>query len=201
MLECLTVVGSWGAFPSYNHHNGKEKEMNTISQMSFEEWKQHKQNEQKRKTHNAEEIRDSRLYDLAFAVDKVCFSGELVHDLLKLYYIPDDLKKPGVHGLYGYHVIMIDKDYHKQHGTDDDMKDTIFHELVHDFCDSRNPEKKIKDADSSGYHLQAFADVCSDHGGSALYADAETGYSDARLSAESLDKINKQYQRYQKMRE
>lgn len=163
--------------------------MKPVSDMSFEEWKRFKAEEQKRKTHGAVLVQDNRIYDLAAAINQVCFAGDLSDCILRIYFIPDDLKQLKAAAIYGYRTIMIDKAFYKEHGTDNSMKDALFHELVHAFCDSLNPANRVQDTNSSGYHLQAFADACSDHGGYALLADPETGFSNVHLSGESLRAI------------
>lgn len=172
-------------------HLLKGRKMKPVSEMSFEEWLAFKHDEQKLKTHGAELVQDERIYALAAAINKVCFAGELTDCILRIYFIPDDLKKLKAAAIYGYRTIMIDQAFYQIHGTDNRMKDAIFHELVHGFCDSLNPANRIKDTDSSGYHLPAFAAACSDHGGYALLADPESGYSDVHLSGETITEINK----------
>ena len=151
----------------------------------YKRWKELKKEEERKKTHGAE-YADDRLYSLYFAIRDVCNGVKKVSKgfltLVNLYYMPPDLvsSHPDATGLYGYGVIMIRKDYYEEHGIDDAVIDTMFHEMVHAYCDMKIPELKIHDTDGA-YHRKEFAEVCESFGGVCYYTNATDGYCDSHL--------------------
>lgn len=154
------------------------------SKMTFEEWLAAKAEEDKRITHNAETVKDQRLYDLESAVLKVCFDKEL--SLMNLYYIPPDLDTGAV-GMYGARRLMVLKSFWKEHGLDDETISMMFHELCHAYCDANG----IKGTDGK-YHLKAFAQVCEEHGGTCTFVDQTVGYNEARPTTKTMKRIKKE---------
>ena len=154
------------------------------SKMTFEEWLAAKAEEDKRITHNAETVKDHRLYDLEMAVLKVCFDKKL--SFMNLYFIPPDLDKGAV-GMYGAHRLMVLKPFWEEHGLDDEAIAMMFHECCHAWCDL----KGIKGTEGK-YHLQAFAQVCQEHGGTCAFGGQDVGFNDARPTADTLERIKKE---------
>lgn len=154
------------------------------SKMTFEEWLAAKAEEDKRITHNAETVKDQRLYALESAVLKVCFDKELF--FMNLYYIPPDLDTGAV-GMYGAQRLMVLKSFWEEHGLDDETIAMMFHELCHAYCDV----KGIK-ATEGKYHLQAFAQVCEEHGGTCAFMGQTVGFNEARPTAETMERIKKE---------
>lgn len=174
--------------------------MNPLSEMSFEEWTKYKLEQRKNRTRNAEQISyDEPLYDLAFAVNEVCFDGKLDFCVVRLFYIPDEQQYRKAQGIFIPFYIMIDKAFYQEHGTDDETAAVLFHELIHADCYSLVKSKEIKDTEN-GYHTKAFADACEAHGGFSLFNGSETGYNKTGLTAETLEKIRKQIEKQQRHR-
>lgn len=154
--------------------------------MTYEEWLAYKRAEEKRKTHGAEEATDD-IYRAVAAIRRVCFGGVL--RFMRLYFIPPDLAQSHhAAGLYGYNIIMLSKPYYREHGLDDDVINTLFHECCHAFNDDPNPAKKVKDTEGE-YHLPAFRQVAEDHGGRCGYAGPCDGYSMAELLPETMERV------------
>lgn len=151
---------------------------------TYEEWKKRKLEEQKRKTHGAEEVQDDGLYFLKAAINRICFNRALRY--IRLYFIPPDLaaEHPDAVALYGYNTIMISKLFFEEHGLDDAVVTAMYHEMVHAYCDA----KQIMDTKDEK-HLKAFADACVANGGICEYAGPVDGFSDARLTPENLAKV------------
>ena len=159
----------------------------------YEKWKKGKAEQEKRISHGAEQIDlDSDLYRAAMAINIVCFENNAAIRYIPMYYIPAVLaeKHGDSVGLYGYHRIMIDKDFHQAHGTDDAVINTIFHEMVHMWCDI----KGIQDTDGEN-HLEAFADACEEHGGRCEWENSRYGYNLAELTINSMKKVKKEMKR------
>ena len=155
-----------------------------LQKMTFSEWLQRRKDDEKRRTHGAEAVNDSALYAVEYAIDRLCFGGTFRH--IPLYFIPDDLTKSHSEatGLYGYGCIMLKRAYYEAHGIDDSVINTIFHEMVHAYCD----RKGIADTDGSR-HLEAFAEACRDHGGTCEYESAVYGFDLAALTAENMRSV------------
>lgn len=155
-----------------------------LKNMDFEEWCQWKREEKKRKTHNAEEITDNAVYSAFFAINDICFKKALYYT--PLFFIPPDLteENPDNVGMYGYGVIMISKPYYEEHGLDTEFLQTLYHEMVHAYCDAHG----ITDAKGKK-HLAAFATVCEENGGFASFEDEIHGFSKVIIRTEKLDSI------------
>lgn len=151
------------------------------SEMTFEQWLAAKQAEEKKITHNAETVKDRRLYAAEDAVIQECFDKQL--PFVNLYYIPFEMDRGSV-GLYGYQCIMISKLYFEEHGIDDETISTMFHECVHAW----DAIKGIKDTDGD-FHNVAFKQTCEEHGGNAFFRNEVDGYNDAKPNAETMQKI------------
>lgn len=151
--------------------------------MSFSEWLQYKRDEDKRITHGALEVKDSRLYDLERIIIQECFDNSL--HILKLYFIPEALEKGSV-GLYGYNRIMISKPFYEDHGIDTAVIGTLFHELVHAWDDIHG----LKDTDGD-FHNSQFKQTAEEHGGIATYTNAQDGFNNAEPTAEMMKRIKK----------
>ena len=151
-----------------------------------------KQEEERQRTHGAELIDpNDAINDLYFAIDLCCFNFELMRNsiAMRLYYIPNDLARDGLLGLYtapqhGAGYVMISKPFYKEHGLDDEVMACLFHEMVHAYC----RQHKIKDVDG-GVHLKSFADACAEHGGVCRWGSPEGGYNEARLTQETTAAI------------
>lgn len=154
------------------------------SKMTFEEWLAAKAEEDKRITHNADTVKDHRLYGLEKAVIKVCFDDKL--PFMNLYYIPPDLDTGAV-GMYGAKRLMVLKSFWDEHGVDHETISMMFHECVHAWCDL----KGIK-ATEGKYHLQAFAQTCEEHGGTCAFHDQTVGFNEARPTPETEELIRKE---------
>ena len=158
----------------------------TKATMSFEEWQKQQEEIEKRRTHGAERIgkKNFSLYDAETAINKVCFDGAF--RIIPMYFIPPDLENRESNGLYGYGCIMLNKRYYEAHGVDTDVINTIFHEMIHAYCDRHGIH------DTAGeIHLLAFAEVCKKHGGEVMTRTVY-GYSDVKLSAETLAKVKQE---------
>ena len=152
-------------------------------------WKRWKKAEVKLKTHGAESAPDA-LYSVYSAIYDSLKTTEGMPRLVNLYFMSDwhVQHSPDAAGVYGYNIIMINKDYYERHGIDEDVINTMFHEMVHAACDMKVPEKKIKDTDGA-FHLLAFQEACERYGGISEYEDAESGYSKTRLPADRMAKV------------
>lgn len=157
------------------------RENPAAGKMSFEEWLKQKEDEERRVTHNAETVKDRRLYALEQAVIKVCFDDKV--PFMNLYYIPPALDT-GAAGLYGGQRIMISKPFFVDHGIDDDTIALMFHEVAHAYCDI----KGIK-ATAGKMHLQAFAQVCEANKGTCEFISQQVGFNEARPTAEAVELI------------
>lgn len=154
----------------------------SLKDMSYAEWKKRKQEQEAQRTHNAEKIQPTdSIYDALSAIDKICFNGSIGY--MPMYYIPTDLKNRQASGMYGYGCIMIDKPYYRAHKLDDDLLNTLFHEMAHAYCDKHH----ITDTDHE-QHLQSFADVCNTYGADCMY-DMQYGYSIVKIQPPYLKKI------------
>lgn len=121
-----------------------------MKDLTYDEWKRQKLEQEKKRTHGAEKLPYSDpLHDIQGAIRRYCFNKQL--ELMPIYFIPPDLKNGGT-GLYGYSCIMIDKEFYEDHGTDDDVINIIYHEMIHAYNDTQG----IQDTDGD-YHLKAFA--------------------------------------------
>lgn len=152
----------------------------------YKRWKELKKEEERVKTHGAERA-DDLLYSLYFSICKVCNGDktgvEAFPTLVNLYFMPPDLLKTNMDatGIYGYGVIMIRKSYYDARGVyDDGVIDSMFHEMIHAYCDMKVPEKKIHDTDGA-FHRQEFADVCERFGGVCRYTNETDGYNNVSL--------------------
>lgn len=158
------------------------------AKMSFEQWLKAKEKEEKQITHGAEAVplKTCRgLYDLESVLLNICFDNLL--RFMNLYFIPDGLMDHNATGLYGYNRIMIDQDYWKQHGVDDAIIGTMFHELCHAWDDSQN----IQDTDGD-YHNEHFKKAAEEHGGVAYFNNAEDGYNIVRPTPATMERIKKE---------
>ena len=151
--------------------------------ISFEEWRRRKQEEQEEYLKGAEKVDlENVLYDIFFSVDLICF--DRMFQFMPFYWIPEALKDdPETIALFGHNTIMIDKGYFDAQGLSEDMINTVFHELCHAYNDWKN----IPDTDH-GVHLRSFADTCESHGGTASYQE-ELGWTIARLKPDIMDKV------------
>lgn len=157
------------------------------SKMSFDEWMKAKEEELKRITHGAATVKDTRIYSLESAVLDVCFAGELF--FMNLFYIPAGMDT-GAAGMYGRQLIMLNKSFFDAHGIDDETIACMFHELCHAYCDI----KGIK-ATENGFHLLAFKEACEAHGGTCAFTGQDTGFNDARPTADTLTRIKGELKR------
>lgn len=158
----------------------------------YKAWLKRKEEAEKKKTRGAENAPDA-LYSVYFAIRKNLKTTDGMPHLVNLYFMSNwhVENHPDAAGVYGYGVIMINKDYYQEHGTDEAVINTMFHEMVHAYCDMKIPEKKIKDTEG-GYHLPAFKEACERFGGICDYANAQSGYSNARLSPGIMEKVRKE---------
>lgn len=153
-----------------------------MKELSYDEWKRQKLAAEKKRTHGAEKVLYSDpLHDIQGAIRRYCFNKQL--ELMPIYFIPPDLKQ-GNTGLYGYGCIMIDKEFYEDHGTDDDVINIIYHEMIHAYNDTQG----IQDTDGD-YHLKAFADACAAHCGRSTWTSSQDGYNAAELNAGTLKKV------------
>ena len=158
----------------------------------FKEWVARKKEEEEKITHGAEAIPwEEPLYDAYFSIGRHCIKTGIPR-IMKLFFIPEDLKEkhPDSVGLYGYGFIMLQKEFYQEHGTDEAVINTLFHEMIHCYCGWKIPEKRIKDTEGE-YHLPAFKEACEANGGICSFSDAITGYSDARLTPENMEKVRR----------
>ena len=169
----------------------------------YKRWKELKKEEERVKTHGAERA-DDLLYSLYFAIRDVCNGDktgvEAFPTLVNLYFMPPDLLKShgDATGIYGYGVIMIRKSYYDARGVyDDDVIDSMFHEMIHAYCDMKVPEKKIHDTDGE-FHRREFADVCERFGGVCRYTNSTDGYNDVRLPDELKRRVKAELKRREK---
>ncbi len=156
------------------------------SKMNFEEWLAAKQEEEKRITHGAEVVpydTDSGLYHLQGAILRICFNDKM--RFMNLYFIPPELDWGSV-GLYGHGRIMISKTYYEEHGIDDDVISTMFHECCHAWDALRGK----KDTDVY-FHNEVFKETCVLHGGYANYTGKIDGYNDAHPTEKTMSLIYK----------
>ena len=154
---------------------------------------QYKLEQEKKITHNAEKVDiESELYDIQFSLLKHCFADINFIWYAPLYFIPADLaeKHTDSVGLYGYGVIMIDKDYYESCGANEEIINTLFHEMIHAYCDLKN----IEDTDGEK-HLEAFADACDSHGGRCTWVDSQYGYSNTFLTTKNMKRVKKDLQK------
>jgi len=161
-------------------------------EQDFNTWKKRKEEAERMKTRGAEAAPDA-LYHVFFAIRKNLKTTDGMPHLVNLYFMSNwhVEKYPDAAGVYGYGVIMINKDCYQEHGIDEHIINTMFHEMIHAYCDIKIPEKKIKDTEG-GYHLPAFKEACERFGGICDYVNAESGYSDVRLSPEIMEKVRKE---------
>lgn len=155
----------------------------------YEAWKKEKLAEEKRRTHNAESVKSDELYRIVGALNECCFNNEFHY--IPLYFIPADLeaKHRDSVGLYGYGCIMISKPYYEEHGTDDSVINTLYHEMIHAYCEKHD----IQDTDGDK-HLEAFADVCEEHGGNCVWENSQYGYATTRLKIKKMKKVKQTMQ-------
>ena len=161
-----------------------------------------KKAEEREKTHGAERISGPRvhaLYDVAQALDRCCFDGYFKHILPTFYYIPPDIEAAhsearGVYIPTG--GIMIRRSDYDVHGIDDDMINTIYHEMVH-FYDDMKRIQDTKDGDGV-YHTAAFAASCQKNGGICWFSNSVTGFSRAALTPETLAAVKALVRRWVK---
>ena len=129
------------------------------------------------------------LHNVYNAIRKHCITWG-VPRVARIHLIPGDYLEEHPHtlGLYREKLIMINKGYYQEHGIDEDVINTMFHEMIHFFCDYKIPEKQIKDTDGL-YHLPAFKETCEQFGGVCNYRDSEYGYTDASLTPEKMELV------------
>ena len=159
-----------------------------VANMSFEEWREYKREQERIRTHGAERINAyHELYDIYYALSRYCFNGFFSGShYVPMYFIPEDLKDRDANGLYGYGVIMIDRDYYEAHGADESMINTLHHEMIHWMCDHND----VKDTEGE-FHLEAFAEACKEYGGQCEYEDSVFGYSNSSVTAENMARIKR----------
>lgn len=137
-------------------------------------------------THGAEMVQDEDLWYLAAAIEQQCFEKDLT--ILGLYYIPEYFRSKRAIGLYTFRRIMIDKVYHTIHGTNKQMADLMFHEMVHAYCNLN----RIIDMDDKK-HLQVFADVAEDHGGVVGKYDETYGFTNVYLKDDVYINVKREF--------
>ena len=136
-----------------------------------------------------EEVPDKDpLYAVYKAIRKHCINGGFPPSM-HLYFIPDDEQEanPGTLAVYKEFVIRINRKYYQKHGTDEDVINTMFHEMMHCKCYLNNKKDTEKE-----YHLPAFKEVCEENGGGCSFSNSVYGYSRAYLTPESLDKVREE---------
>lgn len=155
-----------------------------LKNMTFAEWLEYKKQQEKERTHGAERVTADDLLDAVSAINAFCF--DRFFTLLPLYFMPDDLLKSheGVSGLYGYGCIMINKAVYDAHKTDEITISTLYHEMLHAYCDI----KDIKDTDGEN-HLKAFADAAENNNGYCVGCDEKYGYSQVQPNDEQMTMI------------
>lgn len=158
------------------------------SSLSFEEWFEMKREEERRKTHGATPVKEKALYAMEDAVIRFCFDGKL--PFMNLYFTPKDLDS-GSCGLFGYGVIMISEPYFIEYGVCEETISTMFHECVHAW----DAIKGTKDTDGH-YHNVFFKKTCEEHGGIAIFRNAEDGYNIAKPTEEKMQRIVEHIHQY-----
>ena len=123
------------------------------------------------------------------AIRETCIKGGFP-SYMRLFFIAEDeqAENPYTLGEYKENVIKINKPYYQEHGIDEDIINTMFHEMIHGFCECKPYDKKIKDTEGK-YHLPAFKEACEANGGTCAFVNSEIGYSKARLTPESLELV------------
>lgn len=156
----------------------------------YKTWKAWKQIAPLIIANGGEEIpREDPLYSVFQAIRKHCIKGGFPSSM-RLFFIPEDeqAENPYTLGVYKEGIIRINRAYYQEHGIDEDVINTMFHEMIHGFCDCKPFDKKIKDTEGK-YHLPAFAEACEANGGTCAFVNTEIGYGNARLTPESLENV------------
>lgn len=123
------------------------------------------------------------------AIRKHCINGGFPSSM-RLYFIPEDEQQenPYTLGVYKENTIRINKPYYLEHGIDEAVINTMFHEMIHGFCECKPWDEKIKDTEGN-YHLPAFKEACEANGGTCAFVNSEIGYSNARLMPEKMELV------------
>ena len=156
----------------------------------FKAWKAWKQIAPLIIANGGEEIpQEDPLYSVFQAIRKHCIKG-IFPVSMRLYFIPEDeqAENPYTLGVYKEGIIRINRDYYRKHGIDEHVINTMFHEMIHGFCEYNPARGRIKDTEGK-YHLPAFKEACEANGGTCAFVDSEIGYSNARLTPESLENV------------
>lgn len=129
------------------------------------------------------------LHAIYKAIRKHCIKGGFPSSM-RLFFIPEDeqQEEPNTAGIYKEGIIRINKRYYLEHGTDEYVINTMFHEMMHGFCDCKPLDVQIKDTEGE-YHLPAFKEACEANGGTCYFVDSRTGYSNARLTPDRLELV------------
>ena len=155
---------------------------------SFDAWMQERREREKDHVDGAERITEDPVYDMYFAVDKVCFD-EMFRLGIALYWMPEDAKmKLNAIGAHHESAIMLDRAYYEEEGRGEAFCCLLFHEMIHAFCKWKGIEDTVK-----GVHLKAFADAVNAHGGEGYFENGD--YSGTRFKPETWEKIARELRR------
>ena len=136
------------------------------------------------------------IYEVVNAILDCCIT-EGMPDFIRCFYIPDSMqnKSPYAVGVCRGKYIFIKKAYYQEHGIDEDVINTVFHEMIHFRCGWTR--EKIKDTDGD-YHLPAYKETCEKYGGMCFYTNEKNGYNNAQLTPESMEKVREIIERRRK---
>ena len=119
------------------------------------------------------------LHNVVTAINDNCFNKELTR--IPMYFMAADGKTLS---LYENGDILINKAYYDVNGINDKLIHSIFHVMVHAFCESHG----IQDTDGD-IHLEAFADECDRHGGYCSWENSQDGYSHTGVKVKKMKSI------------
>ena len=160
------------------------KEYSTNDMMPFEVWMKRKKDEEQAITNGSEKVPgDHPLYKFYNIIRKYCIK-DLPKDI-PIYFMSDDFikKNPDRISVYGYGRIMMNKTFYNTH-KDIDILETLFHEMIHAYCDI----KKIEDVIGE-FHTKEFQRVCEQHGGFAEFSNDVLGYNDVYLREDTIKEM------------
>jgi len=121
------------------------------------------------------------LHKVATAINDNCFNNELTQ--IPMRFIAADSRALC---LYDRGDILIDKAYYSVNGISDKLIHSMFHTMVHAYCD----QKGIQDTHGD-IHLEAFADECEKHGGYCSWTNSRYGYSLTGVKVKKMKRIKK----------
>lgn len=160
--------------------------MTDISEMTYDEWLEHKQRQAEKELKGSEEVHEDEPYFMEFALNRHCFHDSHLLRYIPIYWMSEELlsEHPNVIGIGGHGRILFNKDVW-------DILDTqtrvaaVYHEMIHVCCQL----KGIKAA-QNGYHLRIFAQTAEENGGKCTLS--ENGWTEAYPTEENMKRILKE---------